>query len=183
MLITHKIALDMMRPQTPPRIHVKQGDAMTRALEVTLFCDGEPWPIPADVTPLVRWRICELGSGEAACGIFDTLPSGSPAWNYSQNQLDLVLVPQMFALPGLVQADVALVSGEKILATFNFEFYVNQSPANGTEPQAQDYYKLFTLEQLNSAITALQEWQAGTERMLAHLEQEIYELRRQVNNL
>lgn len=183
MLITHKIALDMMRPETPPRIHVKQGDAMTRSLEVTLFCDGEPWLIPGNVTPLVRWRACEPGSGEAACGIFDTLPSGGPAWNYSQNQLDLVLVPQMFALPGLVQADVALVNGEKTLATFNFEFYVNQAPANGTEPQAMNYYKVVTLEQINQAIGALQEWQTGADRLLAHLEHEIFELRRQIEEL
>ena len=62
MQITHKIALDMMRPEIPPRIQVKQGDSMTRALEITLFCDGEPWIISGDVTPLVRWRACDPGT-------------------------------------------------------------------------------------------------------------------------
>ena len=178
MLITHKIALDMMRPETPTRIQVKQGDTLTRALEVTLFCDGEPWLIPGDATPLVRWRACEPGSGEAACGIYDTLPNGNHAWNCSQNQLDLILAPQMFALPGLVQADVVLVNGENTLGTFNFEFYVNQAPVDGTEPRIQDYYKVATLEQINNAITALQEGQAHGDWLLANLEHEVEELKR-----
>jgi hypothetical protein len=183
MQITHKIALDMMRPEIPPRIQVKQGDSMTRALEITLFCDGEPWIISGDVTPLVRWRACDPGTGETVCGIYDTLPNGIHAWNYTQNQLVLILAPQMFSLPGLVQADVVLVNGEKTLATFNFEFYVNQAPANGTEPQALNYYKVATLEQINQAIAALQEWQADADRLMAYLEHEIYELKRQVNEL
>ena len=81
----------------------------------------------------------------------------------------MVLVPQMFALPGLVQADVVLIQEEKTLATFNFEFYVNQAPVDGTEPEAQSYYKVVTLEQINAAI--------------ANLEQQVDELTRMVSEL
>ncbi len=178
MLMTHKITLDLLDPGTPPRIQVKQGDTLTRSLEITLFAGGEAWPIPAGVTPMVRWFACDPDTGESARGIFDTLPSGVHAWNCAENQLDLILVPQMFALPGLVQADVAMVQEDKVLATFNFEFYVNRAPADGTEPEAQSYYKVATLEQINAAITALQEWQTGTDELLAHLEHEVYELKR-----
>ncbi len=200
MLITHKITLDMMHPDTPPRIQVKQGDTLSRALEVTLLCDGEPWLIPEEITPLVRWQVCHPGTGEMASGIYDTLPDGNHAWNYSQNQLDLVLAPQMFTLPGLVQADVALVTGEKALATFNFEFYVNPSPADGTESQAQSYYKVATLDQLNTQLvhletlitelrediesansdlaTLISNLQAGSNETFAHLEHEIDALKR-----
>lgn len=152
MLITHKLSLDLMQPGAPQRIQVKQGDTLSRCLEISLFSGGEPWPIPEGVTPLVRWRVCELSTGRTASGIYDTLPNGSPAWNYAQNQLDLMLAPQMFALPGAVRCDVALIQGAKRLATFDFEFYVNRAAVNGTEPQIQDYYNVATLDQINAAI-------------------------------
>lgn len=183
MQITHKITLDLMHPEVTARIPVKQGDALSRNLEVTLLCDGEPWLIPAEVSPLVRWCACDPATGESAGGIYDTLPNGTHAWNYSQNQLDLLLVPQMFDLPGVVRADVALVQGERVLATFDFEFYVNRSPADGTEPQAQSYYKVASLDQINAAISALQEWQAGADALLANLEHEVFELKRIINEM
>lgn len=176
MLITHKFSLDLTRPESPRQIQVKQGDAMTHSLEILLFSDGEPWLFPAGVTPLVRWYGCDVGSGQSACGIFDTLPNGSTAWNCSQNQLDLVLPPQMFALPGVVRADVALVQGEKVLGTANFEFYVNQAPVNGTEPQFRDYYKLTTLEEINKAIASLQNQQQAFDQSLAYVERDIQEI-------
>ena len=178
MLITNKLSLDLMEANTPERIQVKQGDTLSRCLEIQLFSGGEAWDIPAEVTPLVRWSACDPDTGETASGIYDTLPSGSVAWNYAENQLDLMLVPQMFALPGLVQADVAMVQGEKTLATFNFEFYVNHAPANGTEAQAQSWYKVASLEQINAAITALQEWQAVMDEQFANLEHEVFELKK-----
>ena len=183
MLITHKLSLDLIHPDIPERIHVKQGDALSRELELTLFCDREAWPVPAGVTCLVRWRATDPGTGESTTGIYDTLPGGGNAWTADQNRLNLILVPQMFARPGLVLADVALISGEAVLATFNFEFYVNQSPANGTEPQIQNYYKVASLEQINTAITALEEWQASTTEQLAHLEQEVFWLKDMINRM
>ena len=183
MLITHKLSLDLMEPNTPERIQVKQGDTLSRCLEIQLFSGGEAWLIPEDVTPLVRWSACDPDTGETAGGVYDTLPSGSAAWNYAENQLDLMLVPQMFALPGLVQADVAMVQGEKTLATFNFEFYVNRSPVNSTEAQAQSWYKLASLEQINAAIAALQEWQTSMDQLFANLEHEVFELKEIVNEM
>jgi hypothetical protein len=183
MLITHKLSLDLMQPGTPQRIQVKQGDSMSHTLEILLYSGGEPWIIPGDVTPLLRWRACDLSTGKTASGIYDTLPGGGNAWNCSQNQLDLIPVPQMFALPGVVRCDVVLVQGKKVLATFDFEFYVNRAPVNSTEPQVQDYYKVATLEQINSAISALQEWVSGTDQLLAHLEHEVEELKRIVFEL
>lgn len=183
MLITHKLSLDLQQPGTPVRFPVKQGDTLSRTIEILLFADGEAWPIPAGVTPLVRWAASDPDTGASASGIYDTLPDGGHAWNYTENQLDLVLAPQMFALPGLVRADVALVQEDRVLSTFDFEFYVHRAPADGTEPEAQSYYKMATLEQINAAITALQEWQAGAERLLSHLEQQVDELNRIVNEM
>lgn len=183
MMIVHNLSLDMMRPSNPERIQVKQGDTMSRSLELQLFCDGEPWLIPGEATPLVRWRATDPDTGETAAGVYDTLPNGSHAWNAAQNQLDLVLTPQMFLRPGLVQADVVLVTPDRTLATFNFEFYVNRSPVEGTEPQAENFYKVFTLEQINKTITELEDWQVGIEEILMALNYEIQELRRSISGL
>ena len=174
MLITHKFSLDLLVPQTPERIQVKQGDAFSHHLEIQLFSNGEAWPIPGEVIPVVRWCASDPGTGEAAGGIYDTLPNGQHAWNYAENQLDLILAPQMFALPGLVRADVALVQDHRVLGTANFEFYVNQAPATGTEPQAQDYYQVANLEQINAQFihlkTLIQELREDMEEALADLE-------------
>lgn len=169
MLINHELTLDLRNPTAPERIHVKQGDTLTHGLQITLFDNGEPWPIPAEAAPVIRWLACDPESGETALGIYDTLPSGNPAWTAAENQLELVMIPEMFALPGIVQTDVAFVAGDKILATANFEFYVNRSPANGTEAEARSYYKVATLEQINEALEAVQRTQAELDMQLAHL--------------
>lgn len=180
MLINHKFSMDFQKPETPVRIQVKQGDNRARALEILLFDGGEPWNIPAGVTPLVRWAASDPDTGASASGIYDTLPSGINAWNYAENQLDLIPAPQMFALPGLVQADVALIQEDKVLATFNFEFYVNRAPANGTQPEVQNYYKVSTLEQLNTQLTHLEtlitELREDMESAVAELEAQVEEL-------
>jgi len=176
MLITHKLSLDLMQQGMPQRIQVKQGDTLSRCLEITLFSGGEPWLIPGTVTPLVRWRVCELSTGKTASGIYDTLPDGGPAWNCAQNQLDLMLVPQMFTLPGVVRCDVLLIQGKKTLATFDFEFYVNRAPVNGTEPQIQDYYNVASLDQINTAID-------NANRLLYDLDHRVTQLQQRVNIL
>lgn len=171
MLIIHTISLDMMHPDTPPRIQVKQGDIYSRGLRILLYCDAEPWSIPAGATPLVRWFACDPDTGESARGIYDTLPDNSHAMQWTGNQLDLVLTPQMLAMPGLVQADVVLVSDETTLATFNFEFYVNPSPADGTEREAESYYRVITLDQINKTFAALQDFQSAANQRISELEQ------------
>lgn len=169
MLINHVLSLDLRNPTVPERIHVKQGDAMTHGLQVNLFDGGEPWPIPAEAAPVVRWFACDPESGETARGIYDTLPGGGQAWTAAENQLELMTVPQMFLLPGVVQADVAFVAGDNILATASFEFYVNRAPADGTEAEAQSYYKVATLAQINEAMEALERSLSELELQLSHL--------------
>jgi hypothetical protein len=183
MITTHKISLDMLHPRMPERIDLKQGDVYSRALEILLFCNGEPFPLNDDVSPILRWSACHPDTGEAATGICDTLPDGSHMFQVYENQIIGILPPQMLALPGLVRADLLLVSPVKTLATFNFEFYVNPAAADGTAPEAGNFYKLVTLDQINSAIAALQTWQATLDENFAHLEHEVFELKEIVHNL
>ena len=156
MILDHTISLDMLIPGIPPRIQVKQGDTTTHGLTILLHANGEPWLIPDNAVPVIRWFAFDPESGESARGIYDALPDGIHAWQYVQNELKLVMIPQMFALPGLVQADVAFTDGADVLATFNFEFYVNRAPATGTAPEIRDTYKVSTLDQLNQTLESLQ---------------------------
>ena len=183
MIITHTLSLDMMQPQIPERIHVKQGDIYSRALEILLFCGGEPFPLDEDVNPILRWFACNPDTGESADGICDTLPDGNHVFQVYENQLIAVLPPQMLALPGPVQADLLLVSPEKTLATFNFEFYVNPAPVDGSTPEAGSFYKVATLEQINAAITNLQTRQASLDRIILNLEQEISDLKQEISEM
>lgn len=178
MHIVHKLSLDLLEKTAPARIQVKQGDTLSRSLEISLFSGGEAWLVPAGVTPRIRWSASNPDTGETAGGIYDTLPGGNPAWNYTENQLDLLPVPQMFALPGLVRCDVVLVQGEKTLATFDFEFYVNPAAQEGNTPEIQNWYRLASLEQINAAVEALQQWQAVMDEQFAHLEHEVFGLKR-----
>ena len=178
MMLHHNFTLDLLQPGTPHRIPVKQGDTLTHSLDILLTANGEPWIFPADTTPVLRWHASDPGSGKYARGIYDTLPDGVHAWTTAENLLNIITVPQMFALPGLVRADVLLIQGEKTLATFNFEFYVNPAPVNGTEPEAQSFYKVASLDQINGAISVLEEWKAGADLLLAHLQDELSELKR-----
>lgn len=180
-MITHNISLDMLEPGIPPRIQVKQGDSMSRNVRITLLAGGEPWPVPEGAEPLIRYFAQDPESGEPIRGLYDTLPTGDPAWSYEENRLDILTVPQMFAVPGIVQTDVALRVDADTIATFNFEFYVNQAPTTGTEPEAQDYYRVVTLEQINQAITELQDFRTQTERMIDEIEHRLYWLEKQAD--
>lgn len=187
MLIKHTLSLDMYCPENSPRLQVKQGDTLSHSLEIQLLAGGEAWEIPGDARPVIRWFACNPDTGETAQGIYDTLPDGIRAWNFTGNQLDIIPVPQMFAMPGIVQADVVFTRGIETLATFNFECYVNCAPADGTEPEAQSYYKVLTLDQVNAAITGfdtrLTEYQAQTDYLLSQLEHRIFGLERIVNEM
>ena len=183
MRIVHKFSMDLQEKKAPARIQVKQGDVLSRTLEITLFSGGEAWLVPAGVVPRIRWSATDPVTGKTAGGIYDTLPGGSPAWSCAQNQLDLIPVPQMFALPGLVRCDVLLVQGNKALATFDFEFYVNRSAQEGTEPEAQDWYCQGSQGSNDAAVEALQQWQADMDKRFAQLEHEVFGLKRILENM
>ena len=157
MKIVHEISLDLVDQAEVPRIRVKQGDTYTRQVALCLTADGEPWTIPDDASAVIRYRFCGTGPADTAQGIYDTLPDGTLAWEAADNTVTVTLVPQITAQYGTVQADVAFIQGDGILATCNFEIYVNQSPATGAETEAQSYYNVITLDQINAQFQVLTE--------------------------
>ena len=126
MIVTHKIKMDLMQRGMTPRVDVVQGDICSRQLELSLFSGGKEWPVPEGVNVAVRY--CK---SDKTKGYYDSMPDGTRAWEAEGNQLTVMLVPQMLSAEGPVLAQVEMILGTKLLATFTVQVYVNANPAEG----------------------------------------------------
>lgn len=165
MTITHEITLDLIRREQPPRIQAKQGEAFTRQVAITLLADGAPWIPPHGTPAVIRYHAHDADNGGDTTGIYDTLPDGRTAWVVSENVITLTLIPQMLAFYGIVRVDVAFYTEDRVLATADFEIYVNRAPAEGFDAEEQGYYRVASLDALNT-------WIEETEQTVEALKQE-----------
>ena len=156
MTVTSNITLDLRRPDsTRSCVYAKTGDS--RSVEAALYDGGEPWVAPSGATVVIRFR-----KPDKTGGIYDTLPSGATAYTIATDQdtggtvVTATLAPQMLTCPGLVVADMVIVSGSDTVATFNWRVDVQRSPMDGVDTTSQDYYNYQTLAQINSGIAAAQ---------------------------
>ena len=129
MLLHHEITIDLINPGPVPRVHVKQGDAMSRNIRITLLADGQPWPIPYGATAVVRYHAHDPNTMTDTWGTFDKLEDGETAYVYAHNLFEIMPTAALMANPGLVTMDVVLFHKDYSLATFDFEIYVNPAPA------------------------------------------------------
>ena len=129
MLLNHDIQIDLTNPGPVPRVHVKQGDTLSRNVRIYLYANGEPWPIPDGAAVRIRYNIRDSLSMQERRGSFDTLEDGSPAYIYGENLLEIMPTTELMSLPGLATLDVVLICENQSLATFDFEIYVNRAPA------------------------------------------------------
>ena len=160
MNITTVLQMDFSK-NVPGHICAKQGDTNSRHITLRLYDSGIPWTIPETAVPVIRYQCLPGGS----CGVYDTLEDGSPAWEFSGNELRVILAPQILAEAGTAMMDVALQDGGSLLATYNIHVHVESSPQEGTALQQSDYFNLAkitaTYEELKEAaaisITAVGE--------------------------
>lgn len=156
MIITHPIDIDLIHPDaTPPRIYVKQGDVMTRNVRINLYVDGKAWSIDTGADAVIRYCAHDAEGHTLTHGIYDTMEDGSPAWLTAGSVLEVMPISDMMARPGLVTVDVLLVKGAKMLATFSFEIYVNRAAAEGTDAEAVGYYRVASLDAINTELDTL----------------------------
>ena len=156
MTVTSNITLDLRRPDsTRSCVYAKTGDS--RSVEAALYDGGEPWAAPSGATVVIRF--CKP---DKTGGIYDTLPSGATAYTIATDQdtggtvVTATLAPQMLTCPGLVVADMVIISGSDTVATFSWRVDVQRSPMDGVDTTSQDYYNYQTLAQINSGIAAAQ---------------------------
>ena len=133
MIVTQTIYMDLTRMTELPQVHAVQGDTCSRCVAVKLAMDGRAWNPPKDTSAAVRYAKPD-GTG----GHYASLPDGSAACTIRDNCVEVMLAPQMLAVPGKVLAQVELVCREKILATFAIEILVEKDPAVGLI-QSQNY--------------------------------------------
>lgn len=173
MNMIHKIQLDMLEQSEIPRIQVKQGDAFTRTVQITLTAGGEAWTIPTDAQVLIRYHAHDPVMAQDANGIYDTL-EGETAWVSAENVVTITLAPQMLSEHGLVRTDLVFIQGEKLLATATFEIYVNQAVVNDMVPRLADYYGIGGLDQvtggLQEELDQLKETSAAMQTRLEELD-------------
>lgn len=156
MTVTSNITLDLRRPDsTRSCVYAKTGDS--RAVKAALYDGGEPWEAPSGATVVIRF--CKP---DKTGGIYDKLPSGATAYTIATDQdtggtvVTATLAPQMLTCPGLVVADLVIISGSDTVATFSWRVDVQRSPMDGVDTTSQDYYNYQTLAQINRGIAAAQ---------------------------
>ena len=156
MTVTSNITLDLRRPDsTRSCVYAKTGDS--RSVEAALYDGGEPWAAPSGATVVIRF--CKP---DKTGGIYDRLPSGATAYTIATDQdtggtvVTATLAPQMLTCPGLVVADMVIISGSDTVATFSWRVDVQRSPMDGVDTTSQDYYNYQTLAQINRGIAAAQ---------------------------
>lgn len=149
MQIQTQISVDLNRPglQTVPAM---QHDGQTRAVEVALLCDGQPWQPPEGVTAAIGYE-----KPDHTRSLYDRLSDGTAAVTLSGSNATVLLTAQMLSVSGTVRA--CLVFHDEVLnqlSTFPFQIQVQVNPA-AEAPQAEDYCRLQWLEDKLSEYLAL----------------------------
>ena len=141
MQIQTKIDVDLNRPGTQT-VPAMQHDGQTRAVEISLFCDGQPWQPPEGATAAIGYE-----KPDRTRGSYDRLPDGSAAVTVSGSTATVLFSAQMLSVPGCVRA--CLVFRDESLnqlTTFPFQVQVQVNPA-AEAPQVEDYCRLQWLEE------------------------------------
>lgn len=154
MKITKTITIDLARAPDHPRILAVEGDAGSRAVEIRLKANLEPWPVPEEATVSLVYQ-----KPDGTSGWYDTLPDGSSCCAIDGNVVTLELAPQVLTVEGTVSAALVLrdASGNQ-LTTFGFLIQVLSSP--GDTESSRDYYNLkvvASIEELTARLDALEQ--------------------------
>lgn len=126
MFVTHEIAIDLVNPGTPPRLQMKQGDALSRIVRVDLLQNGEAWAIPGMAQAVIRYHCYDPETQTRITGSFSELENGDLSYTIYDNHFEFIPDAVMLANPGLVTVDILLQFSGRVLATFDFEIYVNR---------------------------------------------------------
>ena len=138
MTINNTITMDLLHKSTP-RVNVVMGTVDCYHITLSLYEGNTPWEAPEGTEVWVRY-----GKQDGTGGVYDTLSDGTAAWAVYGNQVTVALAPQMLTLPGIVNAQVVLRCGEKVLPTFTLEIGVQHDPSFETVA-SEDYVNWFAM--------------------------------------
>lgn len=129
MKITHKIQMDLVRPNIP-QVDMVQGDRNTRVLKIIPLEDGKPWSIPPHTSAIIRYQ-----KPNGQYGIYDTLASGETAIVITNNEICATIAPDVLSGAGTAQVSVSLIYGIEELSTFSIILNIRPGLSN---PEAID---------------------------------------------
>ena len=155
MVVNYDIVMDLANPGETQRIHVKQGDVMSRCIYISLMENGVKWNLNRSTQAVIRYCVQNPDGQIINHGLYDTLEDGNPAYLLVGNTLAITPNRAMTEHAGLVTVDVLLVADVKQLATFNFEIWVERAVNDGTAAQQQNYYRVASLDAINAELDAL----------------------------
>lgn len=121
MYVNHKIRMDFAQPEAIATLEMMQYDQLSRQVELSLYCDGEPFVIPEDAGVMIHYL-----KGDGAAGAYDAMSDGTPAWNASENLLVLKIAPEILASQGTAAVSARLIRGTRTLNTFTFLIRVHK---------------------------------------------------------
>ena len=127
MLVTKKLTVDLARKSVLGTVDAVRGDSAI-ALEMTLLCDGTPWTVPDDASVIVRY-----GQGNA-CGTYDSLSDGTPAWSVSGNVLTVRVAPEVCSVAGKTDFQVTILAGARQISTFRMTVDVQGAVSGSDKP-------------------------------------------------
>ena len=122
MVVTHKLNMDLEGIDSVKTVAAVQGDVYTRSIRMRLFSDRTPWMIPEGTVILIHYQ-----KEDGKSGRYDTLPNGSAAWMIKDNELTILLAPQVLSAAGTVMVYAQLILEDKILNTFAVRVLVQAS--------------------------------------------------------
>lgn len=160
MLVTKKLTVDLARKTLLGTVDAVQGDSAI-ALQLTLLCDGVPWIVPEDASVIVRY-----GQGNA-CGTYDTLSDGTPAYGVQDNVLTVYLAPEVCGAPGKTDFQVTILEGDKQISTFRMVVDVQGEVSGSDKPG--DYTNLSQWLQENTASLDENDISAVVDQVIAKL--------------
>ena len=158
MIVTHKIKMDLSRNRTlRPALNMVQGDSNTRALEISLYDNGQPWGIPAGASAVANYK-----KEGGASGLYDLMPDGSTAWSIAApNTLTVYVAPQVLTVKGRVEFTASLVLGDDVISTFRICIVVEPRAGyeGGIEEPEPDVYQQIVQNYVNlsARVTKLAE--------------------------
>ena len=149
MQIQTQISVDLNRPGTQT-VPAMQHDDQTRAVEIALLSDGQPWQPPEGVAAAIGYE-----KPDRTRGVYDRLPDGTAAVTVSGSTASVLLTAQMLSVPGTVRACLVFQDEHlNQLSTFPFQIQVQVNPA-AEAPQLDDYCRLQWLEDKLAEYLAL----------------------------
>lgn len=135
MKILQTVNMDLARKGAAPRIDAVQDDKYSRDLQLVVYENEKPWPIPHGTTVIVHYQKPD-GTG----GSYNLLPDGSVAWTVADNLITVALAPQVCTVPGIVQMAVSLYCAEQEITTFPVFVAVQQKP--GLCVDSENYFEV-----------------------------------------